>query len=142
MTNEIKHALIIKASSQKVFNAITNPVLLNNWWTLRCEGKPKIKEQYRFYFTPEYDWKGIVTRVIDNRMFEIKMTESNIDWNPTSFGFYLEKDNNGTLLCFYHKNWASRNYHFQHTSYCWALLLKGLKDYVEKGIIVPFEKRA
>jgi len=142
MSCEIKHALLIKASSQKIFDAVSNPQQLNNWWTLESEGEPKMNQTYRLFFSPQYDWYGRVSKVISNKMFEIQMTDSDIDWNTTRFGFHFNETKEGTLVHFYHKGWSSPNYHFQHTSYCWALLLKGLKDYIEQGIIIPFEERA
>jgi hypothetical protein len=69
------------------------------------------------------------------------MTDSDEDWDPTSFGFDLEPQEAGTAVKFWHKGWPTLNHHFRRSSYCWAILLQGLKNYVEKGIIVPFEER-
>ena len=70
------------------------------------------------------------------------MTDADSDWNPTIFGFDLIEVDNGTRVQFFHKDWPKCNHHYRRSSYCWALLLKGLKDYVERGIILPFEDRA
>lgn len=75
------------------------------------------------------------------KSFHIKMTESDQDWNPTSFGFELEEMGEKVVVKFSHTNWPSCNDHFKISSYCWAILLQGLKNYVEKGVIVPFEER-
>lgn len=69
------------------------------------------------------------------------MTDSNEDWNPTTFGFNLEEQENGIYLRFSHKGWLENNDELKHSSFCWAMLLNGLKNYVEKGIVVPFEER-
>jgi hypothetical protein len=69
------------------------------------------------------------------------MTKADEDWIGTTFGFELTETNDGVILNFIHKDWPYENDHFKIASYCWAILLKGLKQYVEKGIIVPFEKR-
>ena len=74
--------------------------------------------------------------------FYIKMTQADIDWDPTTFGFDLEEENSKTQVRFSHYNWPNCNDHFKIASYCWAVLLKGLKDYLERGDIVPFEKRS
>ncbi|MEN0048041.1 MAG: hypothetical protein AAF806_13360 [Bacteroidota bacterium] len=70
------------------------------------------------------------------------MTQSDEDWDSTSFGFGLEGNSEGTQVQFWHVGWPACNHHFRRSSYCWAILLKGLKDYLEKGIIVPFKERA
>ena len=69
------------------------------------------------------------------------MTKSDPNWEPTSFGFDLKEIEDGVLVKFWHKDWPECNDHYKHSSFCWALLLKGLKDYLEKGVIIPFEER-
>jgi hypothetical protein len=69
------------------------------------------------------------------------MTKSDPDWDATTFGFDLEEVDKGTLLKFSHQNWRELNHNFKHSSFCWAMLLNGLKNYIEKGIVIPFEKR-
>lgn len=69
------------------------------------------------------------------------MTKSDKDWNPTTFGFDLESSDKGTMVNFSHINWPEQNHHFKHSSFCWAILLNGLKNYLEKGVIIPFEER-
>jgi uncharacterized protein YndB with AHSA1/START domain len=137
----IYHNFPINALPNKVFKAIANPKDLVHWWPLKCSGSPKNGEEYNFYFGEPYDWYGKVTECKENESFHIKMTKSDNDWNPTTFGFDLIQNEGTTWVHFTHKNWPEENNHFKHSSYCWALLLNGLKNYVEKGIIIPFEER-
>ena len=137
----IYHDLIIKAPTSQVFEAISAPYHLNNWWTLRSNGKPILGEVYNFYFAPEYDWLGEVVSSEPSRAFHVKMVRSDSDWNPTTFGFDLEEIAAGTQVRFWLTNWPLCNHHFRRSSYCWAILLNGLKNYTEEGIIVPFEDR-
>lgn len=141
MEHSIFHDLVIQAPIEKVFQGISNPEDLENWWPLRCKGIPKEGEEYNFFFTEEYDWFGKVITCEENKSFAIKMTKSDEDWNPTSFGFDLEESSNQVLVKFWHKGWPECNAHYRRSSYCWAILLNGLKNYLEKGIIVPFEER-
>ncbi len=140
-TFSIFHDLFIKASSKKVFDAITIPDHLINWWPLECSGIPKEGEEYNFYFSPEYDWYGKVSTCTHHKQFYITMTKSDKDWNNTSFGFDLEEIKEGIQLKFWHKGWPKCNNEFRQSSFCWAILLSGLKNYIEKGIIIPFEER-
>lgn len=137
----IYHDLFIKSSLKKVYEAVTNPEHLVNWWPLKCSGQPIEGEIYNFNFTDQYDWYGKVTSVEANKSFHIKMTKSDDNWNPTSFGFDIEEISNGTIVKFWHKGWPECNDEYRQSSYCWAILLKGLKDYVEKGKIIPFSER-
>ena len=140
-TFDIYHDLVIKASGKEVFDAVSLPQHLNNWWTLKCTGTPELGEEYNFFFTPEYNWFGKVSTCEPNRAFHIKMTQADEDWNPTSFGFDIEELSDGLRLKFSHKNWPHCNEHFRHSSYCWATLLGYLKNYLEKGVVVQFEDR-
>ncbi|MEZ4857998.1 MAG: SRPBCC domain-containing protein [Flavobacteriaceae bacterium] len=138
----IYHNLIIHAPIERVFESISEPNHLVHWWPQRCIGFPALGETYNFYFTPDYDWYGEVTKIEKNTTFFIKMTQADADWNPTTFGFDLEEENNITFVKFSHSNWPYCNDHFKIASYCWAVLLKGLKEYLEEGKVIPFEKRA
>ena len=137
----IYHNLLIKAGIEEIFAAITTPKHLNNWWPLKSSGKPELNTEYNFNFTDAYNWYGVVSRVEINKSFFIKMTDSDADWNPTTFGFELEESEAGVSLKFSHEGWPECNTEFKQSSFCWAILLNGLKNYVEKGIIVPFEER-
>jgi uncharacterized protein YndB with AHSA1/START domain len=138
---DIHHDVFINSTKKKIFDAISLPEHLNNWWTLKCSGRPEKGAEYNFYFGSEFDWLGKVSKCETNQAFHIKMTKSDADWNPTSFGFDLEEATGGVQLKFWHIGWPSCNHHFRRSSYCWAILLNGLKNYIEKGIIVPFEDR-
>lgn len=139
--NSIYHDVFIESSAEKIFDAVSQPRHLNNWWTLKCSGKPELGTVYNLHFGPEYDWYGEVEVCQENTSFHIKMTKSDSDWDPTSFGFDLEPAEGGTLLKFWHVGWPACNQHFRRSSYCWAILLTGLKNYVEQGTIIPFEER-
>lgn len=137
----IYHDLIINAPLTKVFSAVTEPEHLISWWPQKCTGKPEVGEIYNFYFTLEYDWFGKVIEYKHNKTFHIKMTKSELDWDSTTFGFELVEDNGNVTLHFSHRGWPKCNSHYRTASFCWAILLKGLKDYIEKGKILPFEER-
>lgn len=141
MAYTIYHNLIINSSKDKVFDAVVNPDQLVNWWPAKCSGKPELGARYNFYFGPEYDWWGTVVQCDPGKAFHIKMAKADKDWNPTSFGFDLEQTNGGVQVSFWHTDWAVCNQHFKIASYCWAILLQGLKNYVEKGVILSFEDR-
>lgn len=137
----IYHDVYIKSTKKKIFAAVSEPNHLNNWWTLKCSGTPKKGAEYNFYFAPEYDWLGEVIKCEADHNFHIKMTKADPDWDPSSFGFDLEEVEDGVRLKFWHTGWSTCNHHFRRSSFCWAILLSGLKNYLEKGVVVPFEER-
>lgn len=141
MAFNIHQNLIINSSKEKVFNAFTQPEHLNNWWTLKSSGKPELEFEYNLNFTDTYNWYSKVLEVKENETFYLKMTKSDQDWNSTIFGIHLKEVEHGTLLEFSHKGWKDCNNEFKTSSFCWAMLLNDLKNYLEKGVIVPFEDR-
>lgn len=141
MSYNIYHTLQINVSIKEVFDAVSQPMYLDNWWTLKSSGTPELGVEYNLNFTEEYDWYCKVSKVELNKSFHLSMTKSDKDWNPTTFGFDLKSNENGTLLNFSHVNWPEANHHFKHSSFCWAMLLNGLKNYLEKGVVIPFEER-
>ncbi|WP_179343623.1 SRPBCC family protein [Winogradskyella ursingii] len=142
MSFSIYHDFTIKCEMSNVYDGISNPEQLKHWWPLKCSGIPKEGEIYNFNFTDKYDWYAKVSNCKVNEHIYFKLTKSDEDWQPTTFGFDLREKEDGVLVKFWHKDWPNCNAHFKHSSFCWALLLKGLKDYLEKGIIIPFQDRS
>lgn len=140
--NTIYHDFTINVSKEKVFGAVVTPKELNNWWTLRCSGKPALHKEYNFYFAEEYNWFAIISKLKINEEIEFCMTKAMEEWMPTRFGFILSEEvPNITTVQFYHTNWKEISKEFRVASFCWADLLRQLKQYLEKGIITPFEQR-
>ena len=123
MSNNIYHNFTIKASTKAIFDAVSQPEHLNNWWTLKSSGTPELHAEYNLDFTDKYDWYCKISKLITSKSIHFKMTKSDADWNPTTFGFELEPTKNGILVKFSHVNWQEENHHFRHSSFCWAMLL-------------------
>lgn len=142
MAFAIFHNLIINAPAMTVFAGFTEPEHLVNWWPLQCSGQAVPGGVYNFNFTDEYDWYAYVDAIQTGVSCSWKMSQADEDWNPTSFGFEIEERDGACMLRFFHKDWQYANDHFKISSYCWAILLSGLKAYLEDGVVVPFEKRS
>lgn len=132
----------INSSADAVFEAISTPNGLNAWWTLNAEAEPFVGGIYRLYFGPDFDWLARVTHLEIDRQLSWSLERAMEDWMPTRFGFALAEHESLTTVRFYHTDWERVSDHFAISSYCWGQLLKGLKDYVECGIVVPFDRRS
>lgn len=140
--NNIYHDLPVQEGLERVFQVISEPTELTQWWPLKCSGTPGMGELYNFFFGEPYNWFGKVVQFQKNESFYIQMTDADEDWNGTIFGFELAEAKGTTWIKFSHKGWSAPNQHFRHSSFCWALLLNGLKQYIEKGVVIPFEDRS
>ncbi|MGC1205283.1 MAG: hypothetical protein WA839_10410 [Flavobacteriaceae bacterium] len=56
MSYNIYHNLLIKAFPKEVFDAVSQPNYLGNWWTLKSSGIPKLNSAYNLNFTDHYNW--------------------------------------------------------------------------------------
>ena len=138
---EIYHDLLINVPVSDVFEVVTMPKHLIQWWPLKCTGTPVVGGEYNFYFTPEYDWFASVIEHSENKTFQLQMIKADTDWNGTIIGFDMCEIKGNTQLRFWHKDWPKCNDHYRRSSFCWATLLNALKNYLEKGIVIPFEER-
>ena len=138
----IYHDFVVNVSKEKFFEAVSKPTGLNNWWTLQCSGYPKLEEVYNLNFTDEFNWFAKISKFEENKCIEFSMAEAMEEWLPTKFGFKLHEINSEkTEIEFYHSNWKEITKEYRIASFCWAMLLNQLKDYLEKGIITPFSER-
>jgi uncharacterized protein YndB with AHSA1/START domain len=138
---DILHDLYIAVSPGEVFRGVTEPGLLDEWWTKKCSGVPAIGGEYELYFSPEYVWRARVSQVEAGKAFELAMFQADADWEGTRVGFMVQPQSTGTKLRFYHSGWREANEHFRISSYCWATYLRILKRFLEKGERVIYEKR-
>ena len=138
---DIFHDFPIRAERAAVFEAITSPRGLDEWWTTSSSGQPQSGAVYALQFGPGFDWRARVTDVAPNETFEIQMTRADEDWNDTRVRFDLSDGSVGTAVRFRHIGWPSNNEHYRISCYCWAAYLRILRRYLEYGERVPYEKR-
>jgi len=137
----IFHDFEVKASAEAVFEVMATPQGLDRWWTKHSSGKPEIGEEYELNFGPGYDWKAVVSELLPGIGFEWTMLASDPDWEGTTIGFLLEEGKDSVKVRFYHRGWPSENEHFRGSCYCWAMYLRLVKRWLEKGEEYPFEVR-
>ena len=138
---DILHDFPIAATPDAVFAAIATPVGLDGWWTAKAKGTPLAGAEYELWFGPEYDWRAIVVRCEPGATFELRMTVADDDWRGTTVGFDLEPDGKETRVHFRHHGWPAANEHYRVSTFCWAMYLRLLKGFVERGETVPYEER-
>jgi uncharacterized protein YndB with AHSA1/START domain len=125
----------------RVFEAVSTPDGLNNWWTSTAAGRPIEGTEYELTFGPEYRWRAVVACCVPDAEFELQITKADADWTGTYVGFRLEHRDKKTWIHFRHTGWAEANEHFRVSNHCWAMYLRVLRRYLEYGEIVPYEQR-
>jgi uncharacterized protein YndB with AHSA1/START domain len=80
---DIFHDFPIIASRSQVFEAISTPAGLDSWWTKRSSGRPADAAKYELWFSPEHDWRAVVSCFVPDTEFELHLTHADKDWqNP------------------------------------------------------------
>ena len=125
----------------RVFDGVTQPILLDQWWTLRSSGRPTVGTVYTLDFGPNHLWRAIVTKSQPAEHFELRLTEADADWSDTVVGFEFTPRDAGTRVRFYHQGWPEENAHFRTSCHCWALYLRILRRHLEHGETVPYDRR-
>jgi hypothetical protein len=70
----IFHSFPINAAVRDVFEGVSMPKGIDNWWTKASAGAPLLNEVYELNFGPQYVWKGIVSKcVADKESEEMKI---------------------------------------------------------------------
>ena len=138
---DIFHDFPIAVPAARVFQAVSAPAVLDQWWTKRSAGKPVLGSEYELGFGPGYDWRATVSQSIPDQRFEFKLVKAGPDWLGTRVGFQLSARKGLTQVRFHHTGWPEQNEHYRISCYCWAMYLRILKRYLENGETVPYERR-
>jgi uncharacterized protein YndB with AHSA1/START domain len=138
---DIFHSFQIAATAERIFETVSTPEGLDQWWTQTSKGKPALDQTFELNFGPAYQWKAVVTKINPDSEFEFTIKDSDPDWFNTKVGFALQPDAGITNVNFYHTGWPKANEHYRISSFCWAMYLRLLKRYIEFGEKTPYEKR-
>jgi uncharacterized protein YndB with AHSA1/START domain len=139
-TIEIKKTIIINASSEVVFNAITSPTELTHWFPDNAVFEGRIGGQVRFSFYKEHSTKhseGIVKEFVPNKKVSYTWQPGDKPGFPeTTVTWELEEINlQKTKVELVHSGFTGRGENKQSSKEYdqgWSYFLGRLKDYCEK----------
>ena len=131
----------IAASPSRVYEAVSDPRMIDEWWTLTSTGRPAVGSTYNLDFGPGYHWQAVVTKANPSSAFELRLTSADADWLDTVVGFELEPSGDAAQVRFYHRGWPAASDHYRTSCHCWALYLRVLRRHIEHGESVPYYRR-
>jgi uncharacterized protein YndB with AHSA1/START domain len=138
---DILQDFAIHAAPSRVFEAVSAPGQLDQWWTLRSSGQPAMGSIYELDFGPAYQWQAVVTKSVPGSAFELTLTRADDDWIGSTVSFELSPSGSGTQVRFAHRGWPQANDHYRTSCHCWALYLRILRRHLEHGESVPYDRR-
>ncbi|WP_343703266.1 SRPBCC domain-containing protein [Chitinophaga sp.] len=134
----IYHRLLIQASIETVYDALTLEKGLAGWWTPDTTAQPETGRILRFAFGPEYFKEMKVTRLEPPQTVEWLCIKGYEDWIGTTVTFQLQSTDKGTVLSLRHDGWKEYTPGFASCSYDWALFLRSLRLLCETGKGIPY----
>ena len=155
----IRHEILIGASAEEVYRAISSKEGLSAWWTPGTKIKNEVNSIAYFGFGPEYVKEMKITELTTSQKVKWFCIAGAEEWIGTTITFELqsgdketllksyaelkdqlhqEKSNRGTLLIFHHDNWREYTSMFAECNYTWARFLWSLKLLCETGKGLPW----
>ena len=133
---EIRLNVTIKATPEKIYEAITTQEGLANWWAKQTTAKPEVGFVNTFTFG-NYRKERKVTKLIPKKRVEWKCIVAIEEWIGTDIVFDMEEKDGRTILRFTHAGWRAITDTYAVCTYDWAMFLKSLKSLCETGMGTP-----
>ncbi|UGA56617.1 SRPBCC family protein [Vibrio sp. VB16] len=131
----ILHKIVIEASPNQLFRALTTTEGLSNWWT-KTEQKG---DELTFSFGPNGEHQVVMTLLSSIPDKEVRWQCTGGPWVETGeFVFSISADDRGSCLRFAHHGWEQPDDFYQHCNAKWGFFLViSLKQYLETKIGQP-----
>jgi uncharacterized protein YndB with AHSA1/START domain len=156
----IHHALLIGATPEKVYHAISSKEGISGWWTPGTNAKPEINSIVRIPFGSDYFKEMKIIELKPAQLVKWTCIHGVHEWVGTNLSFYLEpgdkralqdshpevqdqieqqeKDDKITLLTFHQDNWREYTPMYAECNYTWGQFLRSLKLFCETGKGTPW----
>ncbi|HYE53715.1 MAG TPA: SRPBCC domain-containing protein [Chitinophagaceae bacterium] len=159
----IRHELLIEASPEKIYDAITTQEGLAGWWTPQVSATAGLNSTARFPFGPNYFKEMKIVELKPAAQVKWACIAGAGEWVGTTISFNLQPvtreviterhpevtgqmeqlkgADQWTLLQFHHDDWKNHTPMFAECNYTWALFLRSLKLLCETGRGLPWPQQ-
>ncbi len=138
---DILHRVGIKASPDKVYQALATPEGVAGWWTTSTTGDKKRGGVLKTAFFADgkelggFDLQLLELHTDTRVMWQVKGGPA--EWIGSKISFDLKKEGDYTIVLFNHEGWKEPVEFMYHCSTKWAIFLMSLKSLVETGTGQP-----
>jgi uncharacterized protein YndB with AHSA1/START domain len=133
---DIRINVVIKATPQIVYNALSTQDGLAGWWAKQTTAKPEVGFVNVFTFG-KFRNEMKVTKLVPDKRVEWECINSIEEWIGTSISFDLEEKDGKTILRFTHGGWKAVTDTFAGCTYDWARFMTSLRSLCETGTGTP-----
>ncbi len=138
-TREIWHEIVIRASPDDIYQALTDLKKLAHWWTTDTREESRVGKTLEFWFGGLCGATMEVTALKPDELVRWRAIDPSIpDWVGTDLEFKIFRQDGQNLLHLRHSNWREDAKMFPHCSMGWATYLLSLKEFVETGKGRPY----
>ena len=125
---DILHRVGIKASPEKVFEALSTIDGLRHWWIAETTGETKKGGIIDFGFS-----QMKVVKSEPEKLVHWKCVQGPKEWLGTEVTFRLKWKDEQTFVIFKHAKWKKPAEFMHHCSTKWAVFLLSLRDWLERS---------
>lgn len=132
---DIRHRVGIAAPVEQVYEAVATVDGLNKWWSSDLTGSADLGGTLRFF------GDGVAMDVVAQepvRRVDWLCSRGPADWLNTKISFEVAPGEGEAVLLFAHSDWQQPTPFHYHCSTKWAVMLVGLKNWLEGGDPRPF----
>jgi len=134
---DILHRVGIKASLDKVYQALATPEGIAAWWTTET----KVDKKGGGVMTTRFFVDGKLLGGFDLKVLELhpdkrvvwQVVDGPTEWIGTKIHFELKREDDFTIVLFRHEGWKEPVEFMYHCSTKWAIFLMSLKSLGETG---------
>jgi len=136
---DILHAILIDASPETVYNAITREEGLKSWWTTDIKAEPIEGTVSVFgFYSHSVVFRMQIDELSKNKCVRWSCLGEDEEWKNTKLRFDLKSQDYKTMLSFSHTGWRSIQGYYAVCNTTWGHLMVLLKQYSEGKETKPF----
>ena len=138
MTRLIWHELFFDVAPPRLYQALTEPAQLAQWWTTQVGGVSALGQTLEFGFAG-LTQEMLVIGLSPHRLVRWRATDNGLeDWAGTTLEFAIFRQHGQTYLHLRHAGWREEASMYAQCHTDWAFYLLSLREFVEKGQGRPF----
>jgi uncharacterized protein YndB with AHSA1/START domain len=134
---DILHRVGIKASPEKVYQALATPEGVAGWWTTSTTGDRTTGGMIRtVFFADGKELGAFALKLLElhpGKRVVWQVMSGPPEWLGSKIGFDLKQEGDYTIILFKHDGWKEPVEFMYHCSTKWAVFLMSLKSLVETG---------
>jgi len=128
----IKHVFHIKASNEKVFEAISTIDGLSNWWTTDTEGGTAVGDTIQFRFGGGGPQMKVIESVPGKKLVWECVGGAD-GWIGHTFTFALDENDGKTRVRFSQDGWTEQEDFYASCNFSWARYMESLRQFCQTG---------